>query len=45
MDWRFLWKYVSSALLVDVEKAMRMFSAYAALNNCVKTKHAVPIVL
>jgi hypothetical protein len=46
MDWRLIWKCISSALLVDVEKkAMRMLSAYAALINCVKSKHAVPIVL
>jgi hypothetical protein len=46
MDWRLIWKYISSALLVDVEKkAVRMFSAYAALFNCVKSKHAVPVVL
>jgi len=45
MDWRFIWKYISSALLVDVEKAMKIFSAYATLINCVKTKHGVSIVL
>jgi len=37
MDWRLIWKYISSALLLDVEKkAMRMLSAYATLINCVK---------
>ena len=46
MDWRIIWKYIRSALLVGVEKkAIRMFSAYATLINCVKTKHTVPIVL
>jgi hypothetical protein len=46
MEWRLIWKYIHAALLVDVEKkAMRMLSAYAALINCVKSKHAVPIVL
>jgi hypothetical protein len=46
MDWRLIWKCISSAHLVDVvRKVMGMLSAYAALFNWAKSKIAVPIVL